>query len=609
MKILVIDSETSACDLLVRTLKSYFPEHEWLEATSYEEGFAVAQKTKDLDLVFADLKTNEAGGPSLANLIEGMYPHVCVYYLGNHGVETTFFRARPGRVFSKPVNVREVVAAIQLAEQSLALIKGDGVRKALSDSDGAHDLEKLNKMITGEGFTGQLAQFQLHEIIQLCCLGQRTGSMSVSKGAKSGAIYFYDGQIVHAVCDDLEGEPAVERIVSWRAGQFTIVDGIIAEKKTIQTDWNFLMLESMRKLDEQVAEGTIFIADVKVGNSLGPYHLSREISKTENEESYIANLHSTGLELDVCVLPPALNSNYVEVKRFVAEATTKSDLDDTAFLRVTKAVQTEGVYYYTVERVDGKRLSEFESYDRQLGEPQALEIIRTVGEAMAELRSMHPTHLPLTPRDIILDVKGGIRINNLASLRSGEDKSVRSQLRELAGAIQEAVRPAVVKSEDLKNVLRRMEGTSLDRIQSWQGLRKAAELAGKRMCESRSEYSRCADENTSYVVNLVPDHSTIDVVKLGIAAAIAGLLVGSIFWATVRPDRASARDVSGALMAAEPARQSNTAEVSPARDPVPLFESAHETIQLTQIVAGADSSQSDVKIVRTSDSDKEHSEK
>lgn len=167
MKILVIDSETSACDLLVRTLKSYFPKHEWLTATSYEEGFSVAQKTKDLDLVFADLKTNEAGGPSLANLIEGMYPNVYTYYLGNHGVETTFFRARPGRVFSKPVNVNEVVAAIQLAEQSIALAKGEGVKGVLPELDGVHDLENLNKLITNEGFSGQLAQFQLHEIIQL----------------------------------------------------------------------------------------------------------------------------------------------------------------------------------------------------------------------------------------------------------------------------------------------------------------------------------------------------------------------------------------------------------------------------------------------------------
>ena len=69
--------------------------------------------------------------------------------------------------------------------------------------------------------------------------------------------------------------------------------------------------------------------------------------------------------------------------------------------------------------------------------------------------------------------------------------------------------------------------------------------------------ARAAEENTSYVMKLMPDRSTIDIVKLGIAAAIAGLLVGSIFWATIRPDRVQARDTQGVLMAAEPIQATN----------------------------------------------------
>jgi DNA-binding NarL/FixJ family response regulator len=555
MKILVIDSETSACDLLVRTLKSYFPEHEWLTAASYEEGYFTAQKTKDLDLVFADLKTNEAGGPSLTNLIESMYPNVCTYYLGNHGAETTFPRVRPGRVFSKPVNVREIVAAIQLAEQSRTPSKGDGVTNVLPEAGGAQDLEKLTRLIADEGFTGQLAQFQLHEIIQLCCLGQRTGRMSISKGSESGVIFFYDGQIVHSVCGDLEGEPAVERIVAWKSGQFTIADGIIAERRTIETDWNFLILESMRKLDEQAAEGPAPTAEVKVGGSVGPYQLAKEVSKSATEEVYIAHLHSTGLELTVCVLPPALNSNLAEVKRFVAEATTKSDLDDTAFLRVTKAVQTEGVYYYTVERVEATRLDELAPVDRHLTESQALDVLRTVGTAMAELRSVHRTHLPLTPRDVLLDSRGGVRLSNLASFRPEETVTVRAQLQTLTRAVRDAVSPATIRAGALKSILRRMEGTGPDRIQSWQGLKKAADSITSDALAVIGENSGGPESNTSYAVNLVPDHATFDILKLGIAAAIAGLLVGSIFWVTARPDHANARGGSGSLMAAEPSEQ------------------------------------------------------
>ena len=115
MKILLLDSEKGACELLVRTLQGFFPEHEWVTAFSYEEGRQFAARGERVDLVLADLKTNEAGGPSLAHLIEGMYPEVQTYFLGNYSAETTFFRARPGRTFAKPVNIHQVVAAIHLA--------------------------------------------------------------------------------------------------------------------------------------------------------------------------------------------------------------------------------------------------------------------------------------------------------------------------------------------------------------------------------------------------------------------------------------------------------------------------------------------------------------
>jgi len=100
-----------------------------------------------------------------------------------------------------------------------------------------------------------------------------------------------------------------------------------------------------------------------------------------------------------------------------------------------------------------------------------------------------------------------------------------------------------------------MEGTGPDRIQSWQGLKKAANSITSDALAGVGETSGGPESNTSYVVNLVPDHATLDILKLGIAAAMAGLLVGSIFWVTARPDHANARGGSGSLMAAEPSEQ------------------------------------------------------
>lgn len=72
--------------------------------------------------------------------------------------------------------------------------------------------------------------------------------MLVRSREKKGWIYFRDGEIVHAECDDLSGEEAFYAIVSWELGLYEC-NVASAEKETIQESWDFLLMESMRRLD------------------------------------------------------------------------------------------------------------------------------------------------------------------------------------------------------------------------------------------------------------------------------------------------------------------------------------------------------------------------
>jgi hypothetical protein len=72
--------------------------------------------------------------------------------------------------------------------------------------------------------------------------------MLVRSRGKEGWIYFRDGEIVHAECDDLKGEEAFYAIVSWELGLYEC-DVVPAETETIQESWDFLLMESMRRLD------------------------------------------------------------------------------------------------------------------------------------------------------------------------------------------------------------------------------------------------------------------------------------------------------------------------------------------------------------------------
>jgi Domain of unknown function (DUF4388) len=72
--------------------------------------------------------------------------------------------------------------------------------------------------------------------------------MQVRSGINDGLIYFRKGEIVHAQTPGMEGEEAFYMILSWELGVFEC-DDRPAEAETIQESWDFLLMESVRRLD------------------------------------------------------------------------------------------------------------------------------------------------------------------------------------------------------------------------------------------------------------------------------------------------------------------------------------------------------------------------
>jgi CheY-like chemotaxis protein len=109
---------------------------------------------------------------------------------------------------------------------------------------------KALKEGTSKGFDGSITGLQLPDLIQMNCLSQVTTALYVRKGNNEGCIFFEDGQITHAQIGVNEGEEALFSILSWSSGSFRFVVGVKAPKKTISTNWEYLLIEGMRKADE-----------------------------------------------------------------------------------------------------------------------------------------------------------------------------------------------------------------------------------------------------------------------------------------------------------------------------------------------------------------------
>jgi hypothetical protein len=151
----------------------------------------------------------------------------------------------------------EEEAVLRAAQQNIAVILTTGnerrlardVRnfvRSLEQSPGtpAEGIDPCHSLI------GNLNQFSAAEILQMSCLGQRSGRFTFKSSRGNSEIYLQQGAVRHAVFDSLEGEAAVAEIFRWRQGRFYFEEGIISQVQTVDRPWAHLLIDNLQKLDE-----------------------------------------------------------------------------------------------------------------------------------------------------------------------------------------------------------------------------------------------------------------------------------------------------------------------------------------------------------------------
>jgi DNA-binding response OmpR family regulator len=102
-----------------------------------------------------------------------------------------------------------------------------------------------------EKFQGTLSDLHLADIIQLKCMSGSSAALQFTgpQGEKA-RVYFESGQVRHATAPGKEGVAAFNEIVNWKGGQISEVAGAGTSPRTIDLDWQILLMEAVRKMDE-----------------------------------------------------------------------------------------------------------------------------------------------------------------------------------------------------------------------------------------------------------------------------------------------------------------------------------------------------------------------
>ena len=102
------------------------------------------------------------------------------------------------------------------------------------------------------GFSGLLTQLTTIDIIQLKCLNRSTVVLGfIGDHGKQGRIYFKDGEIIHAETGLVSGVDAFSEIVGWRAGQVLEVTDAPPPTRTVEGNWQSLLMHAVHWVDEQ----------------------------------------------------------------------------------------------------------------------------------------------------------------------------------------------------------------------------------------------------------------------------------------------------------------------------------------------------------------------
>lgn len=97
---------------------------------------------------------------------------------------------------------------------------------------------------------GNLKDLSLATLIQLNCGEQSTARLVLERDGQEGVVFFDGGSVIHASLGPLKGEEAIYELLRWSDARFHVESGKTTKERTVNANWNSLLLEGMRRIDE-----------------------------------------------------------------------------------------------------------------------------------------------------------------------------------------------------------------------------------------------------------------------------------------------------------------------------------------------------------------------
>ncbi len=454
--------------------------HEVFAAGGGEEAIALAQTHGAPDVLITEVVMEGVDGFQLREALLASQPALRTIYVTGYDLSQYAEYIDGAPVLYKPTDAEAVLAALPAFGVAVGA-PAAAARNPLSSTgslttDQRTRSARVRRLVEKQGFTGKLDQFELVDIIQMCCVSKRTGKLSIARKADRGVIYLKGGQIIDAVSGEIEGEEAVYEIIGWTSGQFNFEEGVQSESETVSGGWEHLVMEGVRRRDErqqQFAGEGPDVDPLLADRNVGPYRLRRKLGQGATSQVFEALQTSMDRVVALKVLLPELQQDDAHVQHFLAEASAKANVQHPSILAVYEAGHAEDFYYYAREFVDGANLTDLHAEGRTIDDVMALQLIRVAGEALSYLSHNKIPHAPVAADDLYLGRDLHPRLNNIAIVPDRPTPTAQQDMHALSRMVADCLPGRSAAKPELRALLGRMLIEGSGGFLSWGALLQA----------------------------------------------------------------------------------------------------------------------------------------
>jgi predicted regulator of Ras-like GTPase activity (Roadblock/LC7/MglB family) len=100
------------------------------------------------------------------------------------------------------------------------------------------------------GMQGNLRDMTVADLIQHNCQERKAARLTIRHLGEEAQLFFKDGNILHAILGDIQGEEVVYRILAWEEGTFILEPDLAPPATSIQRSWSGLLMAGAQRLDE-----------------------------------------------------------------------------------------------------------------------------------------------------------------------------------------------------------------------------------------------------------------------------------------------------------------------------------------------------------------------